>query len=80
MLSAKWALLAKKTMGPDIFCLLQCQTRGGICPPKSMPVYVNNDMVNLESYEITTKQDQKALQVNNTKRKHLMSSCYLLGL
>ena len=38
-LSAKWALLAKKTRGPDIFCLAQCQTQaekgGGVANPSS---------------------------------------------
>ena len=31
-LSVKWALLAKKRRGPDIFRPLQCQTRGGAAP------------------------------------------------
>ena len=38
ILSAKWALLAKKPRGPDVFRPIQCQTRGGTAPLKSTPV------------------------------------------
>ena len=37
-LRAKWALLAKKPRGPDVFRPLQCQTRGGAASLKSTPV------------------------------------------
>ena len=38
ILSAKWALLAKKPRGPDVFRPIQCQTRGGAASLKSTPV------------------------------------------